>query len=1079
MSLDKKDDIIFSDDDDDYKENSELNEKINMRLQEKINPSLNKFKSFLSEPSFIKQKGDNSTNIVDRLKGVSYNIPNGKISKFFRYLDHTRKNNIKQLFNEKQLEYSGIMLDFDIKLSDAKCPHINKTNYKRLSMSILKVIHKYIQPNNTLEEDIYIGFTKKPKRIFDENSNTYKDGIHMLIPGIKITRQFKRFLINKIIDSDIMKNAFRELKLGNNMKYSDILDINSAHVPTFFIGCSSKVSAPPYILDAVYKITLSFNEEIPNDFIPDECKEFFDKKYLDEKQICICHEFSLNWEKSKGGIINKNNYNIKPKYEGELPLKKEEQEIINEDKIHSEMSLLNIHDHNTEEIKSLLDILDSSRSENYKKWFDVLCALANESSDYKILGEYFSKKCPEKFNQISFNNIWNSIASNNDKTITIASINYWAKLDNPDAYKEIKKKSVNKLVFDMVYSKHTEGDLEHYDVAKIIHVLLKNKFAVSQGTWYEFIVDKEPMLEGELYKWREYKYKPNSILRYISEVVPDIFDKVLDGIKNNMDNSDQDLSKYHYTIFKNFQKSCRSLRNSSYKRSVVSECEQLFERMDLFEKMDSNPCLKGVANGILKLGEKCSLITGYHNYYVSKYTKVAYRRMNPYNTTTRKVLIALRNMFPDDEPDTFNYIMHYLASTLDGKKKESIMMLLVGKGSNGKSFLVELHKGAIGAMYGVKLDLEFLKQRSGAEQASPALMKLKDAHFAYYSESNKYERLNMAKIKELTGQETLSGRKLHQDYENFKPRCHHLVASNNDFEIVGTDHGTWRRIDYVTMKIKFCNPATDKYDKNNPYERLADPSLGSNWSEDPEVLSSYLGIMAYYYESLQKNYKGKVRNVPHPNIIKETEAFRNRQDRVNIFITQNMVKCPNSEEDQSLDQIVEYFKAWYDRKYDGADNSHKTHAKDNLENSKIQPYLIRDGKGETYLRGYRVLSRHDEIDVEAGETYARLEDAKNHDTAKLKAESAEEFISRLCKEYDSNTDELEIMPVPAKEVIESDASDEEDEVKEDVKKYKDNVYVSNDGIFVPTEVKKKNNEIQERIRIAKLMGSDSENSDSD
>ena len=162
--------------------------------------------------------------------------------------------------------------------------------------------------------------------------------------------------------------------------------------------------------------------------------------------------------------------------------------------------------------------------------------------------------------------------------------------------------------------------------------------------------------------------------------------------------------------------------------------------------------------------------------------------------------MALRNLFPDDEPDTFNYIMHYLASTLDGHKKESIFMILVGKGSNGKSFLVELHKGAIGEIYGVKMPLSFLTSRSkDAESATPALMQLKDAHFAYYSESNKFEVLNMAKIKEFTGQETMAGRKLHQDYINFKPKCHHLVASNNDFEILGTDHGTWRRIDYVNM----------------------------------------------------------------------------------------------------------------------------------------------------------------------------------------------------------------------------------------------------------------------------------------
>ncbi len=174
--------------------------------------------------------------------------------------------------------------------------------------------------------------------------------------------------------------------------------------------------------------------------------------------------------------------------------------------------------------------------------------------------------------------------------------------------------------------------------------------------------------------------------------------------------------------------------------------------MGFSEKLDDDPNLKGVANGILQLGTKCKLIQGYHGHLVSKYTHARFKKMNPHEKNTKDVLIALRNLFPDNEPDTFDYIMHYLASTLDGHKKESIMMLLVGKGSNGKSFLVELHKGAIGDIYGVKMPLSFLTSRAkDAESATPALMQLKDAHFAYYSESNKFEILNMAKIKEFTG----------------------------------------------------------------------------------------------------------------------------------------------------------------------------------------------------------------------------------------------------------------------------------------------------------------------------------------
>jgi phage/plasmid-associated DNA primase len=664
----------------------------------------------------------------------------------------------------------------------------------------------------------------------------------------------------------------------------------------------------------------------------------------------------------------------------------------------------------------------------------VLCALAHTSPSYKPLGEYFSRKCPEKFDIVSYERVWDSIISKKNNRLSIGSIHYWAKLDNPDRYEEVRHRSIFTLLYKKIYDPQVEGNLEHYDVAEILYQVMKNKYVYDKdngvSTWYEFILENEPMKTGEMYKWRSYNDRPNSIMKYISTILPNLFRKVLDRIKTTLDDCNTELSKYHYQIYKNFQKSCRLLKNSGFKRAVGVECEQLFEKMGFSNLLDSDPAVKGVANGIMILGKKCKLIQGYHGHAVSKYTESRFKSMNPHESMTKKVLVAIRNLFPDNEPDTFDYIMHYLASTLDGHKKESIMMLLVGKGSNGKSFLVELHKGAIGDTYGVKMPLSFLTSRAkDAECATPALMQLKDAHFAYYSESNKFEVLNMAKIKEFTGQETLSGRKLHQDYINFKPKCHHLVSSNNDFEIMGTDHGTWRRIDDVTMKIKFCNLSTDSYDPENPYEREADPSLGSKWTEDPDMLEAYLGILAYYYESLQINYDGKVRNVPHPHIKKETEEFRNRQDRVNNFLNMTLVKCEDDESETPMVDIIEKYIKWYESQFPGSNGEFKRYAKDQLENSKIQSFIKKTRQGN-YIKGYRVLGIG-ESPTEDEEMYIDVFESGKNDILSIQPESASQYVNRLCHEYDIvNKDDIKSPYKHANNNI--DHNDESDDDIEDM-----------------------------------------------
>lgn len=1086
QTIDNNQGIVFSDDECEDQMDT-VRQEVGFRLQENTEAIYRTFKEFLSTPTFINNKGDASTNIVDRYSKKCYNIPSRKIPKFMKFLEITRRKNLKMMIYEKQGEYSGIMLDFDIKLNHGGSSPITHTHYHRLCISVVKVLLRYIHfADDEIgnKQSIHVCFTKKPKLVYDNENDYYKDGIHMLIPGIQITREFKKHIINTIIRENTLDKVFKDITPHKSTKLSDFLDPNSSHVGVFFLGSATKINSPPYEISEIYDVQITVGEL--DDIIPVKVSNFA------ENNTNMCYEFSLNWKKNKdkNGIIDKKHYEIQSKHRHLLDQYKskkkiDDDEFENDEKYYGEMSSLNIHDPDTEYIKVLLDILHQKRSEEYNLWFNVLCALAHTSPSYKSLGEYFSRKSPEKFDQVKFDQIWDSILTKKSNRLSMGSIHYWAKLDNPDRYEEVKHRSIFTLLYRKIYSPEVEGNLEHYDVAEILFQVLKNKYAFDRdngvGTWYEFILEDEPKKIGEMYKWRSYPDRPMSLLKYISSILPTLFRKVLDRIKNTLDDCNTDLAKYHYQIYKNFQRSCRMLKNSGFKRSVGIECEQLFERLGFSEQLDSDPNIKGVANGLMMLGKKCKLVTGYHGHLISKYTKARFRPMNPHNINTKKVLIALRNLFPDSEPDTFDYIMHYLASTLDGNKKESIMMLLVGKGSNGKSFLVELHKGAIGEIYGVKMPLSFLTSRSkDAESATPALMQLKDAHFAYYSESNKFEVLNMAKIKEFTGQETLAGRKLHQDYINFKPKCHHLVASNNDFEVIGTDHGTWRRLDYVPMKIKFCSNI-DNMDKDNPYERPADPSLGCKWADDPDILESYLGILSYYYESLYNNYGGKVRNVPHPHIIRETEKFRNRQDKVNNFLNSRLVKCVDDEYEMPMLSVKERYIKWHESNYPGGNKEYQRSAIDNLENSKIQSFITKNNKG-SYLKGYRILDITEDK-AEDEEYYSELFENINNQTFNIKSESSEQYYARLCREYDRKPkDEHTCIYIETKQKELSDEEDDDidemvnDNISRDPKQNKQtkknniSMNLDSNGIAIPKKKSESTN--NNELRQYAMMGRD-------
>ena len=358
--------------------------------------------------------------------------------------------------------------------------------------------------------------------------------------------------------------------------------------------------------------------------------------------------------------------------------------------------------------------------------------------------------------------------------------------------------------------------------------------------------------------------------------------------------------------------------------------------------------------------------------------------------------------------------MSFLSSTIDGNPKESMFMIMVGKGSNGKSFLVELHKGAIGSTYGVKMPLTFLTTRSNnADSATPALMMLKDATFAYYSESEQLETIYVSKVKEVTGLETIAGRKLHQDPINFKPRCHHLVTTNYDFKIECNDHGTWRRIEYNPLKIKFVDTQTsNSYDPNDPFQRIGNDKVTQKWTEDPEIQGRYLGFMVWMHYWLYRKYRGKVKSVPHPHISFETTKYRRRQDTISAFLAAKFVKVEDEKAQFPMgDEIQKYIK-WYSKEHGGM-----LPAKgiiEQFQNSEVGKFIKNTARG-WFLVGHKFL---DEKEQPAnGEEYAMkhiFDMEVPEDNFGILPETPDQFYNRICKEYDAyksvfdNTDNYNI-----------------------------------------------------------------------
>jgi hypothetical protein len=996
-----------------------IEHQVNYKIQSVQSSQLMQLVAFFDDGKIINAKGDPTTNIIDRMKKCCYNVPERRIAKMFKLLESCRRGKVRLMVTERQQDISGIMIDFDI-YQDVEEDQLTDKMFNKLTEKVFELLIALLDfPEKNFVE--YVGITRRPKIIYKDDVECYKDGFHMLIPGIKIDRGVKLLMIQKLIENDLVEQVLSGIEpadiviKGKKYERSDFVDKMSAHVPTFFIGSATKQGHMPYHLSHVFKVDVDI-----------EHKSIYIQQDSDFRRginVNICHEFSLNFE-APNGIIKKRVYEPQEKFASVITELSNKNKAQNDEVRNNfgELSMNNLHDGARTDIKGLLDVLNPRRAEGYKEWRDVLCALANTSVSYKDLAEYFSRKS-KKFNMVSFETTWLGCISasiTSRKSVTLGSIHYWAKIDNPERYKKLRESNVYNVLYNLVYEPFREGILGHADIGLLVHTLLKNKFVtdVPQGekrrVWYEFVLEGDDHIEGELFKWHRCHDDPVSISKYISSTLPNLFKSVLNRVKQNYDRSSGDISKYYASVLKNFKSSTRKLLDRNYKQNVLKDASDQFAKRGFADKLDRDPLISGVSNGILKLTlaphEGPTLIQGYHTHLVSQFTPVPFIPFDPSDKITRRILIALRNLFPDDEPDSFEFTMMYLASTIDRLPVESMFMITTGTGANGKSFLAELHKGAIGPTYGVKLPLSYLVCRSShADNATPAVMLLQHASLATYSESNKHEVLNAARIKELTGLETIAGRKLHQDMVNFKPRAHHWVCSNFDLELGGSvDYGLERRIEYNPLKITFINPNINTYDKDNPYQRIADDTVTREWTEDPDVLGRYLGIMTWFHWHLYRKYKGKVKTVPHPHIRFETEKYIRRQDVIASFLAQRFIKVPVVESDGDtaavpqqfamVKEIQKYIK-WYSM------NHGSIPAKgliETFQNSSIGKHITLTKRG-LFLVGHKFLDCDEQPDEANGESYAM----KNvHSLAipegnfDILPENADEFYDRTCREYE-------------------------------------------------------------------------------
>lgn len=225
-----------------------------------------------------------------------------------------------------------------------------------------------------------------------------------------------------------------------------------------------------------------------------------------------------------------------------------------------------------------------------------------------------------------------------------------------------------------------------------------------------------------------------------------------------------------------------------------------------FDEFDADPWLLNVRNGVvdLRTGE---LRPHDRKLLMTKIIDV------DYDLSARSPLWDqfLSRIMEQDRP-MIEFLKRAVGYSLTGITSEQVMFLLWGHtGSNGKSVFCETLKHLWGD-YATQTGCELvLKDRFGQASAPNTVARLKGARLVIGNELPEGGALNEARIKEMTGEDTMSARFLYREHFEFRPRFKLWLRTNHRPEVHGTDGGIWRRLMCIPFKAVITEAEKDRH----------------------------------------------------------------------------------------------------------------------------------------------------------------------------------------------------------------------------------------------------------------------------
>ena len=855
-----------------------MTEKINnkkiLKCKQKVYDFLNNFRC----------NDDNK----DKATHLSYGIFSGKFildkdqrKDFMTCYISAIENGVNDLaILETQREYAPLIIDIDLEIPSEDYKGDRLYDNKMISYiadKYIKYLNDFLDVKN-VDYRVCLLEKKNPT----EKEGIHKDGFHLMFPELVVEKRIRHLIRDRVVKQCDGDEIFKYFSNSPDK----IIDKAVVSSNAWFLYGSKKPNGQLYQLSKIYnnnlkviydhekKLTFDIDTNVPSEYHESDSGiinylSIQNPKYSKKKSTKLldnCNSSDIDAECDKVGI----NTTLKAE-QNKYEIPKDKEDIIRR-------------------ATKMTDMLNDKRASDYHDWLRVGLALHNIDNSLLLVWIEFSKKCGRKYKDGECEKIWNTMKNPlNGNVLTIRSLAYWAKQDDPKEYEVF-----NREEFKSMMKKSLDGNT--YYLAKSVHSKYSDRFvcsALRSNIWWEFKNHKWYRIEeGYTLKILLSEDFANEYNREIAELslkatTTSGFEK--EELQNKRSKIDSIVNK---------------LMNNTFKNTLMDECKTLFYDPNFEQKLDSNINLIGFENGIYDL-EQSTFRDGRPDDYITLSTKNDYYKWNDKNPFNVHIFKFFDQVLPNKA--VRNYFLNALCTCLSGTTKEEKLYIMTGSGSNGKSLTMDLMYLALGDYYMSCPITIITRKRGSSNETSPEKVRMKGRRCGVFQESDDGEKMNVGVMKEFTGGDKVLVRDLFKgsaEMIEFKPQMKYFLTCNQLPAVPSNDDGTWRRLRVIQFGSKF----TDNPTKTNEF--MIDNTLKQKIEQWAPTFVSYL-IHIYNTE-----YKSKTYLAEPIEVMAFTNQYKMENDFYTEFITERITITNNSTDTIGKEDLWEEFKEWYKKTYD-------------------------------------------------------------------------------------------------------------------------------------------------------------------